>query len=126
MFVKTLPIMKSKIVMMLFLVMTGMTVNLCAQEAKQNQDEIGKQRLRDGLARGQRNRALAIATPVAGLNVEDTRYNHKEKEIMAKLNTDGIPADFPMYKSEYSNKEYDALMNKWYEENPALLKPKKQ
>ena len=119
--------MKSKIVITLFLAMTGITVNLCAQEAKQNQDEIGKQRLRDGLARGQKNRALAAATPVASeLNVEETRYNHKEKEIMAKLNTEGIPASFPVYKSEYSNEEYEALMNKWYEENPELLKPKKQ
>jgi hypothetical protein len=119
--------MKSKIVMALFFSMIGMTVNLCAQEAKQNQDEIGKQRIRDGLARGQSKRTLAQATPVAPeLNVEDTRYNHKEKEIMAKLNTEGIPADFPLYKSEYSNEEYEALMNKWYEENPTLLKPKKQ
>ncbi len=111
--------MKSRTLIILAFLVMGVAVNLSAQTDKQKQDEITKQRLNEGLARGNNNRMLAQSVD---LQVQDSKYNHQEKEILAKLNTDAIPQDFPVYKSEFKQEEYTALMNKWYSANPTLLK----
>lgn len=115
--------MKSNLLIALFISMFGITVNLNAQEIKpipQN-DPTGR-RLHEGMHRAQQKRVNMVAQPVEQPALNTSKYNGREKEIMSKLNTDGIPADFPVYKSEYTNEEYTNLMNKWYSSNPTLLK----
>jgi len=115
--------MKSKILIILLFSMLGLTVNLCAQNDKQSQqDEITKKRLQEGLQRGNNKRVMQQSVSVQEIAVQDAKYNHKEKEILAKLNTEAIPNDFPVYKSEYTEEEYMILMNKWYSSHPTMLK----
>ena len=115
--------MKSKISIILLFSMMGVTPNLCAQNDKQQQkDEIAKQRLQESLARGNNKRVMQQAIPVQEIAVQDAKYNHQEKEILAKLNTETIPEDFPVFKSEFTQDEYTAIMNKWYSTHPALIK----
>ena len=117
--------MNSKIVFVLFLSMMGLTINLKAQtDAKQQQaEEKEKQELRQKFQKGMQARKMERAHQ-RSIEVQTNKYNHLEAEILAKLNTQSIPADFPIFQPEYTNEQYNFLMNKWYEANPSLLKKK--
>lgn len=110
---------KRTFIVLCFAFMAGAT-NLHAQTDKQSAaDEATKRRLEYKMSHAKR--VVELPTEVG---VQDDRYNHREKEIMERLNTDAIPADFPVYKTEYTNEQYTLIMNKWYGANPALVKEK--
>lgn len=108
--------MNSKVIFALFFSMLGLTINLQAQTDAKQQEE--KKQLQNRVLNAKRERSVRERS----VFVQTTKYNHKESEIYAKLNTEVIPEDFPVYKSEYSNEQYNILMNKWYSAHPALLK----
>lgn len=107
---------------------TLLSMDLCAQTAEKpltQQDKITQQRLVEGLERGnnKRTQMRAVETQDSqALQVQTSKYNNKEKEILSRLNVEIIPADFPEYKTEYTDEKYNALMQKWYSGNPSLLK----
>ena len=110
--------MKQTTFIVLLIAFFGLTEKLFAQNDKQaNQDEITKRRLEYKMSHTQRT--MQFPTEVG---VNDNKYNHREKEILEKLNTDVIPAGFPEYKTELTSGQYTDMMNKWYAANPALLK----
>ena len=117
--------MNSKIVFTLFFsfFLMGLTISLKAQTDAKQQSSEEKERLelsrkvQQGLQARSNNERLQSKSAL----VQTNKYNHLEAEIMSKLNTEGIPADFPVL-SGYSNEQYTILMNKWYSANPALLK----
>ena len=118
--------MNSKIVIALFFSTLGLTANLCAQSSVKQipQNDVTGKRLEEGMNRANSKRTMSQTTPVEPqeIGVKKSQYNFKEKEILAKLNTESIPTDFPVYKSEYTEEEYTSLMNKWYTANPSLVK----
>jgi len=113
--------MKQTKFIVLLIAFFGLTSNIEAQSAKPQDDEKEKQELSRKVKQGMHLRETRQVQGSA-LTVQTNKYNHREAEIMDKLNTEGIPADFPVYKSEYSNEQYTILMNKWYVANPSLLK----
>lgn len=115
--------MNSKIFIVLFFSMLGLTVNLHAQTDKQSAEEKEKQELREKFSRGMQARKMEQRRAKDNsIQVQTNKYNNREAEILEKLNTGEIPADFPSYRSEYSNEQYTILMNKWYTANPTLVK----
>jgi hypothetical protein len=109
--------MNTKVLFVLFLSFMGATVKLQAQtDAKQQEETRELQRRVINANREKRLHQQSVL-------VQTTKYNHRESEIYAKLNTEVIPDDFPVYKSEYSDEQYTILMNKWYSSHPNLLKP---
>jgi hypothetical protein len=108
--------MKTKIVYAMFISCMGMTSAIFAQQAEKNPDEL-KAQLQRRLMESRVQRTMQQA-----VTVQPSKYNHRELEILAKLNTEEIPADFPVYKDEYTNDQYTILMNKWYDAHPALLR----
>lgn len=94
----------------------GVTSAAFAQQAEKSPDEL-KAHLQRRLIESHAQRSMQQA-----IYVQPSKYNHRELEILAKLNTEEIPADFPVYKAEYTNEQYTVLMNKWYEAHPELLR----
>ncbi len=113
--------MHSKIFILLFFSMLGLTINLQAQTDKQSLEEKEKQELIYTLRQGMQTRGMKTVQ-VSSVAVQTNKYNHREAEIITKINSKGIPDDFPIFKNEYTNDEYTILINKWYTANPALLK----
>jgi len=109
--------MKQTMFLVLLAAFFGLTTDLSAQSANPQDDEATKRRLEYKMSHAKRT----IEQPTEVV-VQDNKYNHQEKEILKKLNTDAIPAEFPVYKPEYTNEQYTAIMNAWYTSNPALLK----
>ena len=99
----------------------GLTINLNAQVNKQSAEEQEKQVLREKFQQGMQARKMQQIQG-ATFSVQTDRYNHREAEIMGKLNTESIPSDFPIYQNQYSDEQYTILINKWYVANPALVK----
>lgn len=101
----------------------GCGISVFSQEIEQKKAGLTIAQQRDltmrtnDLIAHRRMKAFATAT-------EAGKYNYKENEILAKLNVSSIPADFPVFKKEYTNDQYDILMSKWYELHPSLLKSK--
>lgn len=113
--------MHSKIFILSFSSMLGLTVNLQAQSDKQSSEEKEKQVLVYTLRHGMQTRGMKTVE-VSSVAVQTNKYNHREAEIIAKINSESIPEDFPIFKNEYTNEEYTILINKWYTANPALQK----
>jgi len=114
--------MKQTTFIVLLIFFFGLTQNLCAQSDKQlSQDEITKRRLEYKMSHAKRT----MDAPEE-LGVQGNKYDHREKEILAKLNTDVIPADFPVYQPAYSKAQYTAKMEEWYAANPSLLRKEKE
>lgn len=109
--------MSSKLFPGLLALFLGLTVNLDAQTDAKVDNEALKQRMRQRILE-----TKGVSQKENNAQVESVRYNHKEKEILARLNTESIPDDFPVYKTEYTDEQYTILMNKWYDSHPALLK----
>ena len=100
----------------MFFSFLGLTTSLQAQnDAKQDEE---KKQLQERVINAKRQKALRERS----VQTQTSKYNHKEAEILAKLNTEIIPEDFPAYKNEYSDEQYLILMNKWYASHPASLK----
>jgi hypothetical protein len=114
--------MKQATFIVLLFLFFGLTTNLNAQTDKQQSaEEKEKQELREKFQKGMQARKMEQRAKSQSIAVQTNKYNHREAEILAKLNTGEIPADFPIYKNEYSNEQYTILMNKWYTANPALI-----
>ncbi len=117
--------MKQTILLVLLFLFFGVTdlrsqnEKVSAQDAKTQaeKDEITRKRIEYKMYHLKRTSEQPVE-----VNVADNKYNHREKEIFEKLNTESIPDDFPIYKTEYTNDQYTTLMNAWYKEHPALLK----
>ena len=109
--------MKQTTILAVLIYFFGLTQNLCAQSSKPEVDEATRKRIEYQALHMKRSSEQAVEVYVA-----DKQYNHREKEILEKLNTEAIPADFPAYKPEYTDQEYTTVMNVWYKEHPALLK----
>lgn len=115
--------MKRTTLLVLLVTTLGLTNHLFAQNAKQSADEEKeRQELRRKFSQGMQARKLEQARLRDKSVAVQSKYNNRESEIIAKLNTEGIPADFPVYKPEYTNEQYTIVMNKWYAANPTLLK----
>ncbi len=113
---------QTKFIVLLFLFF-GLTIHLSAQTSKQTltAEEKENQELARKFQQGMQARRMEHLQSKTTI-VQSNRYNNREAEIMTKLNTDGIPSDFPIYKPEYTNEQYTILINKWYAANPSLLK----
>ncbi|HXB40986.1 MAG TPA: hypothetical protein VNZ49_10625 [Bacteroidia bacterium] len=114
--------MKQATFIVLLFLFFGLTTNLNAQTDKQQSaEEKEKQELREKFQKGMQARKMEQRAKSQSIAVQTNKYNNREAEILAKLNTGEIPTDFPIYKNEYSNEQYTILMNKWYTANPALI-----
>jgi hypothetical protein len=120
--------MKQATLIVLLITLFGLTNNLGAQTNKQAQPDPQKQKL---LQDFKQNKALRNQNLRAeeenrmkekSVAVQTNKYNHHEADIFAKLNTETIPDDFPVYKAGYTDEQYVILMNKWYAAHPSLLK----
>ena len=99
----------------------ALALSVCVQAQSQSSEEKEKQELRQKFQRGMQARRIehAQAREVA---IQSNKYNHHEDEIIAKLNSIGIPDDFPVYKAEYTDDQYVGIMNQWYKEHPERLR----
>lgn len=120
--------MKQTTLIVLLISLFGLTNNLGAQTSKQAQPDAQKQKLLQEFKQNQALRKQNLRVEEENrmkqksVAVQTDKYNHHEAEIFAKLNTETIPDDFPVYKTEYTDQQYVILMNKWYAANPSLLK----
>jgi hypothetical protein len=112
--------MNSKIFIALFFSFWGLTMNLQAQSVAKQQQTDEKERQRLIVEFQQKGKYSTYLKQ--SVQVQTNKYNHHETEILSKLNVSEIPADFPVYRSEYSASQYADLMSKWYDSNPSLLK----
>ena len=102
--------MKSKVLIALFFSFWGLTIDLHAQNDKKVEEKTPLL-----IPNGKRLKQQSLP-------VQSDKYHNKEQEILARLNVEIIPSDFPVYTTEYTEDQYTALMNKWYNSHTELLK----
>lgn len=113
--------MKHKNYFVLLVACLGLALSARAQEAQQSSEDKEKQELRRKFLQGMQARRIERAQAMT-VAVQTNRYNHREEEIMAKLNIMNIPEDFPIYKPGYTDEQYIQLMNEWYNTHPHMLR----
>lgn len=97
-------------------------LTVLAQADKQGgNEEKEKQELRRKFQQGMQARKMERVQSME-VAVQTNKYNHHEEEILARLNSMGIPDDFPVYKPEYTDEQYVTLMNNWYDAHPEMLR----
>lgn len=75
----------------------------------------------------QHNKSQGIITMTATTSYPEVAKNTKMEEapdLRAKnmLNTTVVPADFPVYKTGMTNREYETLVAQWFKINPSYRK----
>jgi hypothetical protein len=113
--------MKQSKYLVLLCACLGLSLGARAQVARQGDDEREKQELRTRFEQGMQARRMERVQAM-NVAVETNRYNHHEEEILATLNTMGIPEDFPVYKPAYTDEQYVGIMKKWYQAHPQMLR----
>lgn len=75
----------------------------------------------------QHNKSQGVITQTATTSYPEVVKNTKTEEapdLRAKsmLNTTVVPADFPVYKTGMTGREYEALVAQWFKINPSYRK----